>query len=444
MEEKVEGSGDAPQGPSLRWQGDSITLLLLLVTVPLLVILSTAGELYHLLVIILLIGLLLSVALRLIFLFNRHQEELELLRAERDDGLVTAERYKTLTDNLVASIVIRDFSGRVDYCSPYTEVLTGYPIEEILKRQEDFFLSIIHEEDKATYARALKVSAHGEPFQYRFRFYHRSGIEMWAETRTVPLITESDEVIGSLSVTLDVTSTVRYQRQVEEKNRDMEDFTYIVSHDLKAPLLTIEGMAHILRDEYVKEGDKEARELIDHISAATDRMQKLAASILRYSRLALQSTPPLPVSLEEVLSEVLNDLELDVRERKASISISDSLPFVLGDRIELYQVLSNVIGNALKYSYKDRQPQIAISIVTHRNPRLAVVSIADNGRGIPKDKIKDIFRPFHRAHTDVEGSGIGLASVKKILDKIGGGVEVKSTVGQGSEFLLTFRKAATY
>jgi len=390
------------------------------------------------------IAILVGIGWRSVTLTQRFQEEIRQVQAQCDEGLVATERYRTLTDNLVASVVIRDLSGKIEYCNPYTEVLTGYPTDEILSRKEDFFLSIIHEEDRAAYARALMVSAHGEPFQYRFRFYHRSGIEMWAETRTVPLIGENEEVVASLSVTLDVTSTVRYQRQVEERNRDMEDFTYIVSHDLKAPLLTIEGMAHILRDEYVGGDGNEARELVDHISAATDRMQKLVGSILRYSRLSLQSIPPLPVSLEETLGEVLQDLELEVRERKASISISSSLPFVLGDRIELYQVLSNVIGNALKYSYKDRAPQVSISLVAHRNPRLAVVSIVDNGRGIPKDKTKDIFRPFHRVHTDVEGSGIGLASVKKILDKMGGGIEVKSTVGEGSEFLLTFRRATVY
>lgn len=433
-----------PSPQTTQRQGDPITLLLLISTIPPLVIISTAGGIIHLILVVVVLAILVGIACRSATLTRRYQEGIQEIQAQRDEGLITAERYRTLTDNLVASVVIRDLSGKIEYCNPYTEVLTGYPSDEILSRKEDFFLSIIHEEDRAAYARALMVSAQGEPFQYRFRFYHRSGIEMWAETRTVPLIGENEEVMASLSVTLDVTSTVRYQRQVEERNRDMEDFTYIVSHDLKAPLLTIEGMAHILRDEYVGGEGNEARELVDHISAATDRMQKLVGSILRYSRLSLQSTPPLPVSLEEVLGEVLQDFELEIRERKAAISISSSLPFVLGDRIELYQVLSNVIGNALKYSYKDRAPQISISLVPHRNPRLAVVSIADNGRGIPREKTKDIFRPFHRVHTDVEGSGIGLASVKKILDKMGGGIEVKSTVGEGSEFLLTFRRATVY
>src|SRR5690606_24163215 len=125
---------------------------------------------------------------------------------------------------------------------------------EIYSSQSDFFISIAHEDDKQNIERALKVASCGEAFQYRFRYYHKTGILMWAETRTVPVLNNSGEVEASLSITLDVTGSVLYQKQVEEKNRDLLDFTYMISHDLKSPIYTVKGMHGVLCEELERAG----------------------------------------------------------------------------------------------------------------------------------------------------------------------------------------------
>ncbi len=360
-------------------------------------------------------------------------QELTLLRT-------SMHRYGVLIDNLVASVVIRDAQGNINYCSPYTEVLTGYPLEAIYATEGDFFLSIVHEEDRERYLRAMKVTSAGEPFQYKCRYFHKSGIEIWVETRTVPVIGTSGEILFSLSVTLDVTGTIRYQRQVEEKNKDLQDFTYMVSHDLKAPIFTIKGMIGILQEDLKDHLKGDAAETITHITGATARLEQLVGSVLHYARLSTQEIPSTEVNLSDVLSEVSSDLAAQIKDAHGELVVPVELPIVFGDKVRMYQVFSNLIGNAVKYRSQERPLKIEVILHPSRISRTVSIEIKDNGEGIAPDKLEGIFRPFQRAHSgNVEGLGIGLASVKKILDKCGGRIETRSAQGVGSSFIVTLR-----
>ena len=349
-------------------------------------------------------------------------------------------RHELLTENLAAAIVIRDSKGKITYCSPYTEVLTGSSLEDIYTSEKDFFFETAHEEDRALYERAQKVTSCGEPYQFRYRFYHKTGILMWAETRTVPILDDQGNCVSSLSVTLDVTGTVLYQKQVEEKNRDLQDFTYMVSHDLKAPIYTIKGMAGIIEQDH-KEGT-ELQEPLQHITQAAGRLEQLVASILEYSRISLQETKQDSVDTLAVIKEVLHDYSHQIKERNAIIEIDENIPSVLGDKIRVYQIFSNLLGNALKYHSPERQ--LKVNLVCERRPhkRRINIIVEDNGSGIPSDRIEGIFRPFQRVHDGtIDGSGIGLACVKKLVEKSGGYIEVESEEGKGSRFVVSMRES---
>lgn len=372
-------------------------------------------------------------------------EQLQVLKQQAQkisaEVALLQERYRTLTDNLAAAVVIRDRSDKIVYCSPYTEVLTGYPISEIYNSAEDFFLRIAHEEDRESYRRAQKVISVGEAFQFRFRFYHRTGIEMWGETRTVPILGPNGQVISSLSIILDVTGTILYQRQVEERNRDLHDFTYMISHDLKAPIFTIKGMMGILEAEGGDKLSSDAREALTHINKATGRLESLVSSVLEYAKVSAQDSSKEVVELRNVLEEISGDFAPQLRTLGATLSIAPEFPAVYGDKLKLYQIFSNLVGNAMKYRSADRPLTIEIAHEQPRNTRKLSVTIRDNGLGIPSDKLDSIFRPFHRAHGgSIEGSGIGLACVKRLLEKIGGEVGVTSEVNKGSIFTLTLRR----
>ncbi len=373
---------------------------------------------------------------------NRETEALtETLQAKTHELEEIVSRYQILTDNLAASIAVRDRSGQVSFCSPYTEVLTGYSLQEIYDFSGDFFAGIVHPDDKQLWERALLISNAGEAFQFRYRFFHKSGILMWAETRTVPILDEDSEVVSLLSVTLDVTGLIRYQRQVEERNRDLQDFTYMVSHDLKSPIFTIKGMTDVLRDDMKDSLCPENEEVIEHISRAADRLEQLVASVLEYSRISGTELTSEQLSLSGILDGLLRDLQPRLNSIGGTVEILGAFDDVLGENTRVYQVFSNLLGNAIKY--RDPARPLKIELGTARaDSKTCTIFVRDNGLGIPEEKWSDIFRPFSRVHVGhAEGSGVGLATVKRLAEKLGGGVEVESEVSKGSTFYVTLRRA---
>ncbi|MFM1848333.1 MAG: hypothetical protein RL417_1807 [Pseudomonadota bacterium] len=353
---------------------------------------------------------------------------------------VLSERYSTLTENLAAAVIIRDMSGRIIYGSPYTEVLTGYSMKEIYASSEDFFTTIIHKVDLENYQRALKVSEFGEAFQFRYRILHKTGIEMWAESRTVPVLDETGEVVASLSITLDVTATVRYQRQVEERNRDLQDFTYMVSHDLKAPIFTIKGMVGVIEEDFAGKIDPELREILGHIARATDRLETLVAGVLQYSRVSFQENALERIDLTKVFDEIRRDTEKVMGDAGGTLTYRSDRVEIRSDRLKLYQIFSNLLGNSIKYRSAERPLRIEITVSPLAGNRGIAVAVTDNGVGIPPDKFEAVFRPFQRAHSgDIEGSGIGLATVKKLVDKLGGEVSVSASSTNGTTITVVLR-----
>jgi PAS domain S-box-containing protein len=355
---------------------------------------------------------------------------------------VLNERYSTLTDNLAAAVIIRDMSNRIIYCSPYTEVLTGYSTKEIYATTEDFFRTIIHQGDLENYQRALKVSEFGEAFQVRYRILHKTGIEMWAESRTVPVLDETGEVVASLSITLDVTGTVRYQRQVEEQNRDLHDFTYMVSHDLKAPIFTIKGMVGVIEEDFATRLDPDLKEILGHISQATRRLDQLVTGVLHYSRVSFQENALERIHLVTIFDDIKRDTERLLREVGGALTFPSDMPELRSDRLKLYQIFSNLVGNSIKYREPTRPLMVAVDVRRLDDNRSVAITVSDNGVGIPSDKFEAVFRPFQRAHTgQVEGSGIGLATVKKLVEKLGGEVTISNSSPAGTTITVVLRGA---
>jgi PAS domain S-box-containing protein len=352
--------------------------------------------------------------------------------------LLTPDHYAKLLAHLAAAVVIRDRQGTVLFLSPFTQVLSGVAIEEMLKREVDFIYDITHPDDKESVKRALKVADSGEPFQYRSRLVHGTGIEVWIDTRTVPLTDQQGEILGSLSVSFDITSTVRYERLVEEQNRELQDLSYMISHDLKGPLATVRGMTHLLKEEHASSFKAEAVELLDHLDQAGQRLELLVGSILDFAKLSSLAINHEEINLEELISDVKRDLAQIIERENATIRIiNDKLPTLGSDRLRLYQIFYNLISNSIKYRSSHHAPQITISVAQKGNSNKWQITISDNSRGIPQDKLPHVFRPFHRFHREVkDGVGLGLASVKKMVTLLGGEISLKSEVEVGTTFVV--------
>ena len=342
-------------------------------------------------------------------------------------------------NDIAAAVTERDRSGKIIFCSPYTEVLTGYSRSEIYEHTEDFFLSICFPESRERVFRSLKVSElSGEPFQFQFPFYHKSGIEMWAESRVVPLFDEDQEIRGTMSVTLDVTAMVRQQQLVEQKNSELKEFTSMVSHDLKAPIYTINGLINVIKEDFAEELPTVAKDLFSTIEKSATRLEQLVQSILDYARLGAKEFVLSEVSLSDVFQDVCAEHQHAIDQLGIHIEVPP-LPIVQGEHSALIQIFSNLIGNAIKYRSPERTLSIQISSTDGVIPKQRLVTISDNGLGIPSDRLTDIFKPFVRVHEEeIEGSGVGLATVKKLVEKLGGKVSAESGEA-GSTFTVTLR-----
>lgn len=372
--------------------------------------------------------------------------ELLQLRAEiaslEREVEVLSDRYEILTENLAASVVIRDAFGEVCYCSPYTEVLTGYSLREINDYDGDFFTSIIQPSDRESFRKALQVCQLGERYLVRYRFMHAQGFEMWAETRIVPIVDDSGDVASTLAITLDVTASVRYQKKIEAQNRDLEDFSYMISHDLKSPIYTIKGMLNLIHEDCEESLTEDIEEPLQHIARSVNRLEALVGGVLEYSQISRDSSHDEVCELSTVLQDVISDYESHLKEVGGEILLSEKFPRVRGDSLRLYQIFSNLIGNAIKYRDEERVLSIRVEEISSPAAHYTFLTVSDNGLGIPEERISEIFRPFQRAHgQEIEGTGIGLACVQKLVEQIGGKVEVVSRVGQGSVFTVMLRRA---
>ncbi|MCB0311416.1 MAG: HAMP domain-containing histidine kinase, partial [Bdellovibrionales bacterium] len=215
----------------------------------------------------------------------------------------------------------------------------------------------------------------------------------------------------------------------------------MISHDLKAPIYTIKGMLNMIEEDYSELLNEDVTEALKHISRANLRLEQLVSSVLEYSRVSAQESSQEQIEAGSIIQEVATDFAPQLNETGATLLVNPPFDLILGDRLRLYQIFSNLVGNAIKYRDPERPLQICISQHPSKSTRHSIITVKDNGLGIPEDRLDDIFRPFQRAHgTHIEGSGIGLACVKKLLEKLGGEIEVRSTQGEGTEFSVRFKK----
>jgi hypothetical protein len=224
--------------------------------------------------------------------------------------------------------------------------------------------------------------------------------------------------------------------QIEAANRHLESFCYSVSHDLRAPLRAISGFAQILARRHQERLNDEGRHYMDNIVLAAERMSRLIDDLLAYSRLERRTVSRQPVSLRDIVAEVVGDHAARIAETGASINVADDLPILDADPTLLHQILGNLIGNGLAYIRRDVIPRVSVDCLKESDR--VVLSVADNGLGIAPEYHGKIFNVFQRLHSDdaYPGTGIGLAIVKKSVEMLRGKVWLESRVGEGTTFFV--------
>lgn len=225
------------------------------------------------------------------------------------------------------------------------------------------------------------------------------------------------------------------------KNKELDDFTYIVSHDLKEPLRGVKAFTKLLMEEYSGKLDKEGKEHLKTISESSTRMTALIEDLLNLSRIGRIKNIEPNIDMNEVLSDVKKNLQYSLEEKKVDLKIAGDFPKVTCDRIRISEVFSNLISNAIKYSKKGVKPVVEVGFSDKAD--FYEFYVKDNGIGIEKeyhDKVFQIFQRLHAKGSEYEGTGAGLTIVKKIVENHNGKIWVESGPGQGSTFKFTLPK----
>lgn len=229
--------------------------------------------------------------------------------------------------------------------------------------------------------------------------------------------------------------------KLERSNQELEQFAYVASHDLQEPLRTISNFVDLLEKKYPKNGDEDNYRYFQFILKATSRMQNLIRDLLEISRVG-RNVQFAVVDCNKVMFDLLAEMEISVKENNATIHFSD-LPMLIASEIELKRLFQNLISNALKFKNNKTAPSITIR--TQENESEFVFMVEDNGIGIRPEHTNKIFNIFQRLHSNTEypGTGIGLATCKKIAALHNGRIWVESTFGVGTTFYFTISKQIT-
>ncbi|MFP8957751.1 sensor histidine kinase [Natrialbaceae archaeon A-CW3] len=343
------------------------------------------------------------------------------LQRERD-------RFQAVFERSFDAMVIADARGRyVDVNERATE-LFGLPKEELYGRSIDEFAPDDYDFDREWGEFQSAKNERGT-----FPLARPDGTERVVEYSASTGIAADQH----LSVLRDVTERVEYQRKLEASNERLEQFAYATSHDLQEPLRMVTSYLQLLERRYGDDIDADGEEFIAFAVDGADRMREMIDGLLEYARVETKGEPFEPVDLDCVLEEVRTDLQLQIEESDAEISVEDdSLPHVYGDARQLRQVFQNLLANAIEYRGDD-PPRIRVS--SERSGDHWLVSVRDDGIGIDPDDADRIFEVFQRlhAHDEYEGTGIGLALCQRIVERHGGRIRVDSESGDGSTFSFT-------
>lgn len=221
---------------------------------------------------------------------------------------------------------------------------------------------------------------------------------------------------------------------MEQINAELESFSYSIAHDLRAPLRAMQGFADALVEDYADQLPAEAREFSQRIGHAAQRLDTLIQDLLAYTRLSRAEMPLRAVTLGSVVTEALARLDPELREHQARINVEEAMPEVSGNRTTMVQIVSNLIMNAVRFTSEGTPPQVNI-YAEDRDGHIRLW-VEDHGIGINPEYHDRIFRVFERLHgADVyPGNGIGLAIVRKGMERMRGHVGVISAEGEGSKF----------
>jgi PAS domain S-box-containing protein len=352
----------------------------------------------------------------------------------------TERLFRLVVESSPSGVVMVDRRGVIVLVNRETERLFGYTREELIGQSierlvPDRFRNS-HPHMRLGFLDDPQARAMGAG---RDLFgVHKDGSEIPVEIGLNPI--EVEEGFFVLASVIDIGPRKQVEAELRRSNEELERFAYVVSHDLQEPLRTVSSYVQLLSNRYHDRLDADAVDFIDFAVGGARRMQQLIADMLTFSRVGTRGAPLVPTGMQAVYENALASLRASLDESNATVT-ADPLPTVVADAGQLAQLLTNLVGNALKFR-GDRPPHVHVGAT--RAGRMWTITVQDNGIGIAPEYFERIFVIFQRLHSREEypGTGVGLAICKRIVERHGGRIWVDSTPAQGARFSFTLPAVA--
>lgn len=354
------------------------------------------------------------------------------LQAEKD-------KYGSIIANMNLGLIELDTQGKIQLVNGSFCAMSGFEREELLGKTTVKILGVQAESGAAWDWSQVVADKDSGPKEVQV--VHKSGeIRYWLVSGA-PRYSETHKVIGSIGIHLDITEHKQLQLEkekllskLEESNQSLKEYAYVVSHDLKSPLRSIQALASWLKNDYADTLDDAGKDYLDHMQDKIESMEHLISGILEYSTANTSELKNVSVDLQEVVEGIVDSIFIP---EHVLVAIPKKLPEVVADRTKMRQLFQNIISNAVVHIEKEEG---RVEVLCQEGKEHWEFCIRDNGVGIPKKYHEKIFEIFQSASTEKKSTGIGLSIVKKIVTRYNGRVWVESEEGQGTDFYFTLEK----
>jgi PAS domain S-box-containing protein len=386
--------------------------------------------------------------------------QMALARHAAESALRESEqRFRDVVDAAGEFIWETDAHGRYVYVSKRAEEVMGYPQAELLGHSPTELMPPGERERLATWF-CEQIRAH-KPFRgLEHMILRPDGTATWQRVSGVPRLDARGRYQGYRGTGLDVTERKRIEARLQQlneelehrvrartaaleaANRELEAFSYSVSHDLRAPLRSIEGFAAILQESQSGRLDAEGLRCLERIRAGTMRMSELIEALIMLARIARLEVNYQPVDISAIARECIEEFVRHSPEREVEVAIEPGIS-ARADRYLVHSLLENLLGNAWKFTARTARARIELVRTAVRDGMIEL-AVRDNGVGFDPTQAERLFTPFQRLHRDADfpGTGIGLATAKRIVERHGGTIRAESSPGRGTAFHFTLPAAA--
>jgi len=396
-------------------------------------------------------ALSLGVMLWVVSLRRRVRQQTELIRDKLNQEARLESRYRDLFETAQDMVFTTDLEGKITSFNKAAERLAATARNDAIGCGLRTFFSSENPND--VQLRGTEGRNDAEPGTCELTLLARNGRRIPVEV-SMTVQKHGGEPVGWQGIARDITERKRtedeirqfnadLERRVSERtselaasNKELEAFSYSVSHDLRAPLRAINGFSEILLRDFGESLNDKARHYLETVAASGRQMGELVDDLLAFSRLGRQQLVKGPIDLNDLVRQVAHDLRLQAPEREVVLRV-DPLPPATGDRSLIIQVLQNLLGNAWKFTGRATKPVVEVG--SFRQDDEAIFYVRDNGAGFDMQYAGKLFGVFQRLHRDEEfpGTGVGLAIVHRIISRHGGRVWAQGRVGEGATFYFT-------